>query len=417
MTRAELRESLSIALDGLRSRKTRSLLTVLGVVIGVTSVIAVAAIIEGLNRNIMQRVQALGSKTFFITRIPLARFGRQPEHIRLRKHFTFDDARVLRESCPSLEFASAFATRATFFGDPNDLRYGAEKVDNAILRGTDHNYANALPIFDVVQGRFISGYDMDHTRYVAVIGHGISNSLFPNSDPIGRTVRLNGLPFEVIGVFEKDSGMFGGPGVDSFVCIPYSTFHKLYPEIREHFIAVSVRDQQDLLRAEDEVVTTLRRLRRVSHTAPNDFEVTMPDFMMNLWNQLTGALVILTGVISSIALLVGGVGVMNIMLVSVTERTAEIGVRKAVGARRSDIRAQFLIEAVALTSVGGAVGILVGAGIAWLVRTFIPALPTYVSPFWVFMGLAMAAGVGVFFGYYPARRASNLDPVVCLRYE
>jgi putative ABC transport system permease protein len=417
MTRAELLESLSIALDGIRSRKTRSFLTVLGVVIGVTSVIAVAAIIEGLNRNIMQRVQALGSKTFFVTRIPLARFGRLPEEIRLRKHFTFDDARVIRESCPTVEYASAFATRALFFGDPNDIRYGSEKVDNTILRGVDPNYANAIPIFEVVQGRFISAYDQDHTRYVAAIGQGIANTLFPNADPIGRTVRLNGLPFEVIGVFEKDSGMFGGPGVDMFVCIPYSTFHKLYPEIREHFIAISVRDPRELSGAEDEVVTALRRLRRVPHDAPNDFEITMPDFLTNLWNQLTGALVILTGVISSIALLVGGIGVMNIMLVSVTERTAEIGVRKAVGARRSDIRAQFLIEAVTLTSIGGVAGILIGAAISWTVQALLPALPTYVSPFWAVMGLLMAAGVGLFFGYYPARRAANLDPIVCLRYE
>lgn len=417
MTRVELLESLWIALDGIRGRKMRSFLTVTGVVIGVTSVIAVAAIIEGLNRNIMQRVQALGSKTFFITRIPLARFGRMPEHIRLRKHFTFDDARVVRESCPTVEYATAFATRALFFGDPNDIRYGNEKVDNTILRGVDHNYASAIPIFEVTQGRFISAYDMEHTRYVAVIGQGIANTLFPNSDPVGRTVRLNGLPFEVLGVFEKDSGMFGGPGVDMFICIPYSTFHKLYPELKEHFIAIAVRDPRDLNKAEDEVVTTLRRLRRVAHTGENDFEVTLPDFLSKLWDQLTGAMVILTGVISSIALLVGGIGVMNIMLVSVTERTAEIGIRKAVGAKKSDIRAQFLIEAVTLTSAGGVIGILVGAGISWVVRALIPALPTYVSPFWVAMGVLMAAGVGLFFGYYPARRAANLDPIVCLRYE
>src|SRR5438093_601219 len=158
MTRAELLESLWIALDGIRSRKMRSLLTVVGVVIGVTSVIAVAAIIHGLNRNIMDRVQALGSKTFFVTRIPLARFGRLPEAIRLRKHFTYDDARVIRESCPIVEYATAFATRAVFFGEPNDVRYANERVDNAILRGVDSNYAAAIPIFEVNQGRFISAH-------------------------------------------------------------------------------------------------------------------------------------------------------------------------------------------------------------------------------------------------------------------
>jgi len=417
LTRAELNECLWMALDTVRSRKTRSFLTVLGVVIGVTSVIAVAAIIDGLSRNIMERVQALGSKTFFVTRIPLARFGRLPEHIRLRKHFTFDTARLVQESCPTVEYASAFATRASFFGSPNDIRYGAERVDTAILRGVDPNYAAAIQIFEVEHGRFVSSYDMDHTRYVAVIGQGIANSLFPNVDPLGKTVRINGLPFEVQGVFAKDSGMFGGPGVDSFICIPYTTFHKLYPEIREHFLAIAVRDPRELSAAESEVVAALRRARRVPHSGANDFEVTMPDFLSNLWDQLTGALVLLTGVISSIALLVGGIGVMNIMLISVTERTAEIGIRKAVGARRSDIRAQFLIEAVALTSTGGVLGILIGAGISWTVRTFIPALPTYVSPFWVTMGLLIAAGVGLFFGYYPANRAARLDPIACLRHE
>ncbi len=417
MTRTELYEGLLIALDGIRSRKTRSFLTVLGVIIGVTSVIAVAAIIEGLNRNIMSRVQALGAKVFFVTRIPLARFGRMPEHIRQRKYFTFDDARVIRESCPTVEYATAFATRASFFGTPNEVRYGNEQANTVILRGVDANYAAAIPIFEVAQGRFISSYDADHTRFVAILGQGIANTLFSSVDPVGKTVRLNGLPFEVLGVFEKDSGLFSGGGVDNFVIIPYSTFHKLYPEIREHFIAIAVRDPRDLRAAEDEVVSIMRRHRRVASNAPNDFEVTMPDFLSNLWDQLTGALVILTGVISSIALLVGGIGVMNIMLISVTERTAEIGIRKAVGARRSDIRAQFLIEAITLTSVGGALGILIGASIAWTVRALVPSLPTYVSVFWVIMGFAIAAGVGLFFGFYPANRASRLDPIVCLRYE
>ncbi|HYM09927.1 MAG TPA: ABC transporter permease [Bryobacterales bacterium] len=417
MTRGEIYESLLIALDGIRSRKMRSFLTVLGVIIGVTSVIAVAAIIEGLNRNIMSRIQALGAKTFFISRIPLARLGRLPAEIRVRKYLTFDDARVIREACPTVDIATAFATRAVFFGDSNELRYEDQEVDNSIVRGVDADYAAAIPIFEVAQGRFISSYDMDHARYVAVIGLGIAGSLFPNVDPIGKVMRLNGLPFEVVGVFERDTGFFGGPGVDSFVCIPYSTFHKLYPEIKEHFIAVSVRDSKDLPAAADEVVSALRRRRHVAPQAKNDFEVTMPDFLSDLWNQLTGALVILTGVISSIALLVGGIGVMNIMLISVTERTAEIGIRKAVGARRNDIRAQFLIEAVTLTSVGGVLGILIGAAISWTVRALAPALPTYVSMFWVMMGFAIAAGVGLFFGFYPANRAAKLDPIVCLRHE
>ena len=205
----------------------------------------------------------------------------------------------------------------------------------------DHNYSAAIPMFDVSEGRTISRYDQDHARTVAVLGQGIAATLFPQTDPIGKTVRLNGLPFDVVGVFFKDEGLFGGPGVDQFVCIPYGTFHKLYPEIEEHFLAVSVRDTADLPKAADEVISAARRIRKVPPTAENDFDLLLPEYFARLWRQLTGALFILTFSISSIALLVGGIGVMNVMLVSVTQRTHEIGIRKAVGARRQDIRTQF----------------------------------------------------------------------------
>jgi putative ABC transport system permease protein len=286
-----------------------------------------------------------------------------------------------------------------------------------ILRGVDTYFYEAIPAFDISQGRFLSRYDVAHARYVTVLGLGIAETLFPNADPIGRTVRLNGLPFEVVGVFERDTGLFGTPGADQVACIPYTTFERLYPELKERVIAVSVRDPADLRAAEDEVVTTMRRLRRVRHGAPNDFEIFMPDFAARIWNQVTAALVLLTGVITSITLAVGGIGVMNIMLISVTERTSEIGLRKAAGARRSDIRAQFLIEAVLLASLGGVIGILCGSAMSWAINAAVPQLPTYVSPFWVAMGLAISASVGVFFGYYPANRAAGLDPIACLRYE
>ena len=422
MTIGDIRGSLWIALAGIRSRKLRSFLTILGVVIGVASVIVVAAIIQGLNREVMADIESLGSRILFLSRIPAGTFELR-EEIRLRKHFTFDQARLIKESCPTVQYATAFAERSFSFEgneirpEPNDVRYGNEQVENIFVRGVDIDYADAFPVFDVVQGRYISRYDMDHTRSVAILGHGIAKTLFPSSDPIGRVVRVNGIPLEVIGVFAPNTGMFGTPGVDSFVCIPYSTFHKLYPEIREHYLGASVRDPRDLRQAEDEVVALMRRLRRVPPGAPNDFEVFLPEFFLALWSQVTGALVLLTGAISSIALVVGGIGVMNIMLISVTERTAEIGIRKAVGARRSDIRAQFLIEAITLTSAGGVVGILAGAVVSWMIRALVPALPTYVSPFWAVMALAMSAGVGLFFGYYPATRAAKLDPIACLRYE
>ncbi len=417
MTRAELKENFLVAMDTIRTRKGRSALTILGIVIGVTSVISVAAIIQGLNKHVADRVQSLGARVFFVTRIPLARFGRLPEYIRMRKYLRYDDARVIREQCRSCEYATAFGTRAIFFGDTNLIRHGRESVENPILRGVDPEYADAVPLFAVRDGRFISRFDLEHARYACVLGAAVADSLFPHTDPVGQEVVLNGLRFEVIGVFEKDPGLFGGPGVDRFVVLPYSTFHKLYPESREHFIAVAVKDPTLLPKAEDEVIEIMRRVRHVPIGKENDFEVATPDFLTDLWNQLTGALVILTTAISSIGLLVGGIGVMNIMLISVTERTSEIGVRKAVGARRKDIRTQFLIEAITLTSVGGVLGILLGATISFTVHRLVPSLPTELSALWVTLGFVISAAVGLFFGFYPANRAANLDPIVCLRYE
>ena len=264
MTREELRENFALALDTLRARKGRSALTVLGIVIGVTSVIAVAAIIQGLNRHISDRVQSLGSRVFFVTRFPLGpRFGRLPEHIRLRKHFIYDDARVIREQCPSCEYATAFGTRFIFFGGSNEIRAGREQVKEPIVRGVDPEYADAIPLFAVRDGRFVSPYDLEHRRFVYVLGAAVAGALFPGADPVGREVILNGLRFEVIGVLAKDPGLFGAAGVDRFVLIPYSTFHKLYPESKEHFIAVAVRDPALLPRALDEVTQVVRRLRRV----------------------------------------------------------------------------------------------------------------------------------------------------------
>ena len=357
MTRDQLKENIGIAFDSIRTQKMRSFLTLLGVVIGVASVITVASIIDGLNNDVVGRIQMLGSKVFFIGRVQNTPFGRLSEEMRLRKYLTYDDALAIRESCPTVEFATAFLNRAVFMGGhENEIRSRNQQVTSVILRGVDDQYSDAIPTFDAQEGRLISRYDQDHARFVVVLGQGIADSLFPHSDPVGRTVRLNGLPFEVIGIYVKDEGLFGGPGIDQFACIPYSTFHKLYPEIREHFMAISVRDTSQLHKAVDEVVPVLRRRRRVPPREENDFELMMPEFFTQMWEQATGALFLLTFTISSIALLVGGIGVMNIMVVSVTQRTHEIGVRKAVGARQQDIRLQFLIEAMALSGAGGMIG-------------------------------------------------------------
>jgi putative ABC transport system permease protein len=419
MTGSELKENLQVALETLRSRKIRSALTILGIVIGVTSVISVAAIIDGLNGYIQNRISSFGARSFFITRIPPGFTGLAPlpQRVRIRKYLQIQDAQYLKENVPGLDVATAFAQRINLAqGPPDSIRYANEHVERLILRGTQPDYSAALPLFTVAYGRYISAFDEEHARSVVVIGSAIADSLFPHADPLGKEVRLNGRLYEVIGIFEKDPGLFGGFGVDQFAVIPLSNFHKNYPEIREVFLIFTVREDADAGAVRNQVVDTLRRRRRVPHNSENDFDVADPNFFTNLWNQLTGAMALLTGIIGSIGLLVGGIGVMNIMLISVTERTGEIGIRKAIGARKADIRAQFLLEAVTLSGIGGIIGIMVGAAISALARA-VASIPTTVSPFWVVMGVAVSLGVGLFFGYYPANRAANLDPIVCLRYE
>ncbi len=413
----DLRENLGVAMDTLRSHKVRSALTVLGIVIGVTSVISVAAIITGLNQYIEDKVNQFGPNTFFFSRIPPATSGRMPEKIRMRKYLDPGDAAKLRETCPDIQSTTMFGTRAVFLGNTNQIRYEGQLVENAIVRGVEPDYVDVVPMFSVEFGRFISRYDNEHVRQVVVLGADVADSLFPAIDPIGRTVRINGQNFEVIGIFARTPGLFGGPGVDQFAIIPFTTFHKNYPESKELAIGFVLRRDVNKDVGLDQVLDAMRRIRHLKAKEENDFDVIASDFLSTLWNQLTGALVILTGVISSVGLLVGGVGVMNIMLISVTERTSEIGVRKAMGARKKDIRIQFLMEATMLTLLGGAIGIALGGIIAFLVRTLIPSIPASLSILWIVLGVGISVSVGLFFGYYPANRAANLDPIVCLRYE
>jgi len=418
MTRHEVFENLSVALDTMRSRKVRSGLTILGIVIGVTTVIAVASIIDGLNGEIKERVERLGSNTLFITRFPAMQDpARMSAKIRDRKYLQEDDADFIQETAPGVSYATVFANRINYNDQVDEIRYGDAHVERFFLRGVQPHYIDAFPLFSVAEGRFISTFDEEHARDVVDIGHAIADSLFPSVDPLGKSVRLDGRLYEVVGVFEPDQGLFSAFGVDQFACIPMSNFRKTFPEIKERFVAVAGKDGFPLDTVRDQVEESLRRKRHVPYNAENDFEITSPDFLSSLWNQLTGAMVLLTGIISGVGLLVGGIGVMNIMLISVTERTAEIGVRKAVGARKADIRVQFLLEAIALSSIGGVIGIMVGALIALAVRTALPAIPAFVSPLWVMLGFTISVSVGLFFGYYPANRAANLDPIVCLRYE
>jgi putative ABC transport system permease protein len=419
MTRWEWKQSLHVALETLATQKTRAFLTMLGVVIGVASVISVAAIIQGLNQHITDKVRSIGSQSFFFTRFPAFTFDfdHLPQEIRVRKHFVPEDAEAIRENCPAVNKAVPILTRAAFLGGSNEIRFQDNHVEEPILRGAGPELMDVLPIYAIAQGRFLTESENLHAAQVCVLGAAISDALFGALDPIGRDVRVNGIPFQVIGILEPNQGLFGGPGADQFILIPYRTFHKTYPEIKEVVLAISVRDPSLMSLGQDQAVEVMRRRRHVPPSQPNDFEITSPDLITDLWKQLTSAIVALTLIIASIGLLVGGIGVMNIMLISVTERTKEIGIRKAVGARGRDILAQFLLEAMMLTSVGGLIGIAAGIVLSVSVAYFIPSLPAKVSLFWTLMGLVISLSVGLFFGIYPAVKASNLDPVRCLHYE
>src|SRR5260370_30781037 len=404
MTRHEALENLLVALDTLRSHKVRSSLTVLGIVIGVTSVISVASIIDGLNQYVQDKVDSLGSLTFFVTRLPPGTDpNRMPLKIRIRKYIDYSDAAYLRETCPDIVTATTFGTRAFFFGQTNVISYEGQRVERVFLRGTEPEFSAAIPAFSVAEGRFISRFDEEHARPVVVLGTDIADSLFPHLDPLGKTVRINGSLYEVIGIFQNDTGLNLGAGVNQFAVIPLSDFHKNYPDSKELAIAFTVLPGGDIDKAKDEVIEALRRRRHVPYGAPDDFDMISPDFLSSLWHQLTGALVILTGIISSVGLMVGGIGVMNIMLISVTERTSEIGVRKAIGARKADIRVQFLFEATVLTCTGGAIGIILAAAFALPIRHLIPSIPASLSLLWVVLGVGISLAVGMLFRYYPAK--------------
>ena len=347
---------------------------------------------------------------------------RLPAKIRMRKYLEDQDAAFIEETSPAVSYATVFANRINFNNQTDEIRYGDAHVERFFLRGVQPEYINAFPLFAVAQGRFISHRSTRNTRgAVVVIGRSIADSLFPSLDPLGKLVRLDGRQYEVVGVFEPDQGLFSSFGVDQFACIPMSNFRKSFPEIKERFIAVAGKDGYSIETLRDQVDESMRRKRRVPYGAEDDFDITSPDFLSSLWNQLTGAMVLLTGIISGVGLLVGGIGVMNIMLISVTERTAEIGIRKAVGARRADIRIQFLLEAITLSCIGGAIRNLMGAFICVRrARQLSPnRIPAFVSPLWIVLSFSISVGVGLFFGYYPANRAARArsDRVMPARYE
>ncbi len=413
-------EILFLALDSLRKNKLRSFLTLLGVVIGVATVIGMSSIISGLNSNIARQIQDLGSNLIFVTRIPPTIGGRVPPEMFSRKKFTLDDGEAIADLplvqavSPVLRYINFNASARSF-----SVRYRDRTAKNTIFEGASPEFAIVVNLH-IQSGRWINESDETHSASVVVLGHDTTETIFPtNVDPIGKEVEIEGQPFRVIGVLEeRKNALTGGKNPDDNVAVmPLGTFSRLHPEFNDFMFAVKTVSQDDMPRAIDQLEALLRIRRGVPPNKDNDFVISTQDTFSNLWNQISSGIFTVMLAISSIALVVGGVGVMNIMLVSVTERTREIGVRKAIGATQRNILMQFLFEAMVLTAVGGVLGIATGAMIAAIIRTLAPFLPAAVSTFWVAVGFCVSVGTGLVFGLYPAYRAAVLSPIEALRYE
>lgn len=410
---AEAKEGIGQAFESLRSHKMRAFLTMLGVFIGVLSVIAMASIIEGLNRTVSNQIQSLGSNVIFVTRFKIGfSFGDRSEEERLREPITFETAEAIRENCPSVD---AVSPQNYFFADGgNTASYKGNSTKRPSLFGTVSDYERVNNHF-VDRGRFLTEMDDHFKSMVCVIGTDLEEALFPHLDPIGKPIIVNGHKYTVVGVMEKRKTNLGRND-NNTIMLPYGTFARIHPWEKELLLVVRSSSLAEQEKAIDEITNTLRRQRGVPYNKSNDFEISTQEQLLEGFRSVTVGIFFLMIGISGIGLLVGGVGVMNIMLVSVKERTREIGIRKAVGAKRRNILWQFLIEAVALSGAGGIAGILVGTGVALLIGAITP-LPAAVSPVWVFIGFTVSVSVGLIFGIYPAYQAAKLDPIVSLRYE
>jgi putative ABC transport system permease protein len=413
-------EILILALDSLRANKLRSFLTILGVVIGVATVIGMSSIISGLNGNISSQIQDLGSNLVFVQRIPATIGGRVPPEMFSRKKLTLDDANAIAQ-LPLVEAISPVVQYLNFSASSTSfvVRYRDHTAKNTIFIGATPEVATVMNL-RIALGRWINEADHTHNSNVVVLGHDTAETIFPsNVDPIDKEVEIEGQPFRVIGVLEKrkDTLQGGTNPNDNVAEMPIGTFWRLHPEQKDFMFVIKVVSQEDMPRAISQIQALLRIRRGVPPNKDDDFAISTQDTFTDLWNQISSGVFTVMLTISSIALIVGGVGVMNIMLVSVTERTKEIGIRKAIGATQRNILQQFLFEAMVLTAAGGILGIGAGALIAATIRTLVPFLPATISTFWVAVAFSVSVGTGLIFGLYPAYRAAILNPIEALRYE
>jgi putative ABC transport system permease protein len=413
MTKLAFLNGLTLALETIRSHKLRAFLTVLGVIIGTGTIIGVSAILTGFDASMTAVLRSFGPNSIIVFKFPVGfRVGNLSPEERTRKNLTYENAVHLRERTKSVDDVSAmlFPNRNTI-----NAHYRGNDVYDVDLFGVEEGYARGGGQVDMHLGRFFTDEESHRRMPVAVIGADVEKGLYANMDPFGKTIQVDGHEFTVIGTMLRPAASFFGDK-DNRVLLPYGSMHKMYPNAQENAIVVTAT-QGKLPEALDEVRTVLRIDRRVPYSKPDNFALSTAEQMVSDFRQITAMTFLVMVVLSSIGLLVGGIGVMNIMLVSVTERTFEIGIRKAIGAKKSDILIQFLLEAAALTGLGGIMGIVFGWLISLVARLVFSSLPASVPLWAAVLGIVVSVGIGLFFGIWPANKAARLDPVVALRYE
>src|SRR5271165_4142059 len=406
-------ENLKQAMDTLRSHKMRSALTVFGVVLGVSVIMLVAALITGFNRKVEEEINQGGADTAFVSKWDQLREGPPPLEERLRKPLNPEDAKAIEERCPAVKSASAWIE--PHWNQVHSIRTSAGEVKAIDFRGVQADFALVYANAAMKEGRFISEGDDLHREKVVTIGENVAQVLFPEGQAAGKDAMIDGSAFQVIGVLEKPKGGFGADEEDRRVLIPYGTFKKSYPSADEVNIRAEAYSGM-LAQAVDQIREVMERRRNVPFGGKDNFSITTAEEQVAEFHQIVDKVAIVTVVLSSVGLLVGGIGVMNIMLVSVTERTREIGVRKAIGAKRSDITWQFLLEAMTLTGAGGLIALLLVNGLVMLIRLTLK-WPGIVPVWAAATGVMVSVSIGLIFGVWPAMKAAKLDPVEALRYE
>ncbi len=408
-------EIVRMALGALRANKFRSGLTVLGIVVGVMTVVAVASILSGLRSSITSMIEEYGTNNIYAFHLSTGpRLGNRDRSEFQRKPLTPEDGEAIRTQVRSVE---ELANVLFLWRLDNTLRYRGEKYRRGQMSGVSAPYASVTNV-EVAQGRFITEADDQHRRDVMVIGPNVAKALFPNvTDVVGSFVDLVGRPFEIVGVMEKRRNTFFGESEeDNAIFIPFGTGRKLSPDSTDMMLQMRARTGT-LGITLNQVEAVLRHQRGLKFNQADDFDLQTANRIIEQFDSITMYVGLFAIAISAVGLLVGGIGVMNIMLVSVTERTREIGIRKAIGARKVDIVRQFLFEAMTLTFLGGLLGTVVAIVVSYVIMFFLPQLPASVPAWAVISGLAVSTGIGLIFGVWPARKAANLDPIECLRYE